>query len=143
MDDDVEDEVEVEDVIDEDVIFEELDEEGEEDAEVEPEGEAEPDVIETNADNRRILQVVNRDDRKTSEIIQLTELVEAIGIRTTEIERGSPVFTDYDGLSDPIEIARKEFYDRKSPLILQRQVGIDKNGVIYVEEWPVREMTYP
>jgi|JI8StandDraft_1071087.scaffolds.fasta_scaffold526443_1 DNA-directed RNA polymerase subunit K/omega len=143
MDDDVDDiDNEVEDVIDEDVVFEELDDDADEEV-VEEEAEAEPDVIETNADNRRILQVVPRDERVTSEIIQLTELVEAIGIRTTEIERGSPVFTDYDSLSDPIAIARKEFYDRKSPLILQRQIGIDKNGIVHVEEWPVREMTYP
>ena len=63
MDDDVDDiDNEVEDVIDEDVVFEELDDDADEEV-VEEEAEAEPDVIETNADNRRILQVVPRDDR--------------------------------------------------------------------------------
>lgn len=92
----------------------------------------------------KIIKVVNENDRITSEIIQLPELVEAIGIRCSEIENGSPVFTEYTGLSDPIDIAKKEFYDRKSPLILQRQIGLDTTSMVsIVEEWKVREMTFP
>jgi hypothetical protein len=94
----------------------------------------------------KIIRVVPDDQRITSEIIQLPEMVEAIGIRCSEIENGSPIFTDYDGLTDAIEISKKEFYDRKSPLILQRHIGqTELNGVItkLVEEWRVREMSYP
>lgn len=39
-------------------------------------------------------------------------------------------------------MARKEFYDRKNPLILERV--IEQRGNVYrVEHWKVREMTFP
>lgn len=92
----------------------------------------------------KIIKIVRPEERITSEIIQLPELVEAIGIRCSEIENGSPVFCDYDGLNDPIDIAKKEFFDRKSPLLLQRQIGYDPITLVStVEEWTVREMTFP
>lgn len=95
---------------------------------------------------RKLIKIVPENERVTSEIIQLPELVEAIGIRCSEIENGSTIFTNVENLTDPILIAKKEFYDRKSPLILQRQLeSYEADGITYVlvEEWKVREMTFP
>lgn len=92
-------------------------------------------------DHKTII-VVPSNDRRTTHIINDYEFTEAVGIRASQIERGAPVFTDTTGLKDPIKMARKEFYDRKNPLILERV--IEQRGNAYrVEHWKVREMTFP
>jgi DNA-directed RNA polymerase subunit K/omega len=92
--------------------------------------------------NHRLVVVIKDDQRMTSNIIQLPELVEAVGIRASQIEQGSEVFTDVTGLTDPVAQAKKEFIDRRNPLILERGVKKTK-GAIYVEWWKVRDMTFP
>jgi hypothetical protein len=93
-------------------------------------------------DNHRIIRVIPSHKRITSNIIQESEIVEAIGIRASQIENGSQIFTDCSGYTDPIEMAKKEFYDRKSPLILERALKkTDKE--IDVEHWKVRKMKFP
>ncbi len=92
-------------------------------------------------DHKTII-VIPASERRTSHIINDYEFTEAIGVRASQIERGAPVFTDVTGLKDPIKMARKEFYDRKNPLILERI--IEQRGNVYrVEHWKVREMTFP
>ena len=90
--------------------------------------------------NHRVIFIVRDEDRITSNIIQWSEAVEAIGIRASQIESGSSIFTDVDGLDDPIEMAKKEFYDRQSPLILERPLNPERS---VVEQWKVREMDFP
>ncbi|MEM3062537.1 MAG: hypothetical protein QW303_03185 [Nitrososphaerota archaeon] len=90
----------------------------------------------------RIIRVVKPEDRVTSHFISESEFVEAIGIRAVQIEKGSPVFTDVSGLDNPIAQARKEFFDRKSPLLLHRKIAEMPDEII-VEEWKVREMSFP
>lgn len=85
---------------------------------------------------------IPKNERKTSHILHHTEYVEAIGIRITQIEQGAPVFTDVVGLNNASDIARKEFFDRQSPLKLTREVKREGNNV-YIEKWKVREMTFP
>jgi DNA-directed RNA polymerase subunit K/omega len=92
--------------------------------------------------NHRIIRVRPDHEKITSEIIQVSEMVEAIGIRASQIENGAPVFTDVSGLSDPIEMAKKEFFDRQNPLILQRALQTSLTEII-VEHWKVREMEFP
>lgn len=88
------------------------------------------------------IRVVPANIRKTSNVICDNEFAEATGIRASQIEQGAPVFTSVDGLTDPIKMAHKEFYDRKNPLLLERIV--DQRGSVYiVEHWKVREMTFP
>ena len=90
-----------------------------------------------------VIKIVAPDDRVTSEIITLPEMTEAIGIRCSEIENGAPCFAaDVEGYISPIDRARKEFLDRKSPLIIQRAIE-QGPGYKLVEEWKVREMTFP
>lgn len=99
--------------------------------------------LEQDKDHMRIY-VVPSNSRITSNVIQKYEMVEAIGIRASQIEEGSPVFTDTTGLTNPIQMAKKEFFDRKSPLILERTVEENHNTfTIYVEHFRVREMTFP
>lgn len=85
--------------------------------------------------------VVDPEERITSNIITDPEFTEATGIRAAQIEQGTPVFTDVTGLTDPIKMAHKEFYDRKNPLILERVIE-QRGYTYYVEHWIVREMTY-
>lgn len=88
--------------------------------------------------------VVPDDERTTSQQIQRYEMVEAIGIRATQIEQGAPVLTDVEGLTDPITMAKKEFFDRRNPLTLTRsKINNRQQRFKLVEEWKVREMTFP
>ncbi len=93
--------------------------------------------------NHMIYKIQNPAQRKTSHIIQLSEATEAVGIRASQIERGSRVFTSTKNLKCPIKMAWKEFLDRRNPLILERVVEEhSESGYYIVEHWLVREMTY-
>lgn len=91
----------------------------------------------------KISYVVADDDRITSDYIQLHEMTEAIGIRASQIENGSPVLIDTSHLriADPITLATLEFYKRKSPLILKRVVR-ESETEEYIEKWKVRDMKF-
>jgi hypothetical protein len=86
--------------------------------------------------------VIPDDERKTSPLMSIYEMVEAVGIRISQIENGSEIFTDYGTLGSAKEIAYKELIDRKNPLIITRMVKEEKNKR-WFEHWKVREMTYP
>lgn len=45
-----------------------------------------------------------------------------IGVRATQIAHGSEPNTDITGMTDPYEMAEKEFNDGKSPLIIERRL---------------------
>jgi hypothetical protein len=98
--------------------------------------------IDENDKNHRMIKVIPDDQKVSSHIIQYSEMVEAIGIRISQIENGSPILTDYSGYKNSIDIAKKEFIDRKNPLILTRELK-RKENLIEVERWKVREMTFP
>ena len=82
------------------------------------------------------------DERRTSNLMTIYEYTEAVGTRISQIENGSKIFTDYDGLYNNKQIAIKEMHDRKNPLIVRRVVKTDGNN-IYEEHWKVREMILP
>jgi DNA-directed RNA polymerase subunit K/omega len=136
---DLEGEIEAEEVEDEEAEEKDELEDYEEEVEAPPEN-----VIQINEEdeNHRIVRVLRKDKRITSEIIQWPEMVEAIGIRASQIEQGSPVLTDVSGYTDPIDMAKKEFIDRASPLIIQRCLKKTPTHLI-VEWWKVRKMTFP
>lgn len=92
--------------------------------------------------NHIIYKIIPKDKRRSSNIIQFSEMVEAIGIRISQIEMGSPVFTDTTGLNNVFDMAKKEFFDRKNPLIIERKMK-ESSNIVEIEEWPVREMTFP
>lgn len=84
---------------------------------------------------KTIVKVVPNNERMTSDIISNYELTEIIGIRTNEIEKGGPIFTDPEGLIKPELIAKKELLDKKCPLQVIRKLP---NGNI--EVWKCNEM---
>lgn len=124
--------------MEEDYDDEERDDEEEE---IEDEDNTELDEEPVIDDNHRIIVIVPKHERVTSDYIGEAERCEAIGIRASQIENGSVVYTDVTGLTNPIQMAEKEFNDRQSPLILERPMK-EKKGKIKVEHWKVRKMTY-
>jgi DNA-directed RNA polymerase subunit K/omega len=89
----------------------------------------------------RMIKIVAPNNRITSNFITKLEMARAKGIRAEQIDTNGHTYTDIDNCGDAISIAEKEFFDRRSPLVLCRMVGKNKNKVI--EKWSVREMTYP
>ena len=93
--------------------------------------------IKYNSINRRI--IVDPDRRITSNVITQLEIARAIAIRAANIDaKGHDnSFIDTKGYDSACEIAKKEFYSRRSPLKLLRYVGNNE-----WEEFIVREMTF-
>lgn len=86
----------------------------------------------------RTITVVPSNMRITSDIMTMYEFSEVIGIRTLQIEKGSPVFTDVSELHTPYDMAIKELFDRKCPLKIIR-----KTGRFEQEEYRCNEMGFP
>lgn len=80
-------------------------------------------------------QFINPNDRITSEYMSRYEFVKLVGVRATQISQGVVVMTNIDNLNDPIEMAIKEIYDNKCPLIIKRYIGLNK-----YEQWSAREL---
>lgn len=83
--------------------------------------------------------IVDPNRRITSNVITQLEIARAIAIRAANIDaRGHDnAFVDTKGCDSAGEIAKKEFYNRRSPLKLMRHVGNNE-----WEEFLVREMTF-
>jgi DNA-directed RNA polymerase subunit K/omega len=86
----------------------------------------------------RKITVVPDNMRLTSDIMTMFEFSEIIGIRTLQIEKGSPVFTDVSELHTPYDMAIKELFDRQCPLKVIR-----KTGPFEQEEYRCNEMGFP
>ena len=82
--------------------------------------------------------IVQSDDKITSNILTIYELIELISIRASQISNGSYVFTDITGISDPMEMAKKEIMDNKCPLYIKRYIGLDR-----YELWSPNLMSKP
>ncbi len=95
-------------------------------------------------DDRHLsIVIVKYEDRMSSDVIQDTEMCEAIGIRISQIVHGSPVFAqDVSGYTNPSDMAKREFIERRNPLKLWREMSRTDTKVI-VEEWVVRDMAFP
>jgi DNA-directed RNA polymerase subunit K/omega len=90
-------------------------------------------------DNNSAFQfIVQSDDKITSNILTIYELVELISIRGSQIANGSYVFTDITGISEPTEMAKKEIMDNKCPLYIKRHIGLDR-----YELWSPNLMSKP
>lgn len=95
-------------------------------------------------EDHRMVQIIPADDRITSDIIQLPEMTEAIGIRISQIENGMPVMpgVNVEGMTSAIEMAQMEFLENKNPLILRRILQ-QKGNLVIVEDWEVCKMAHP
>jgi len=90
---------------------------------------------------RNVIKIPD-EERRTSRLMTIYEYTEAIGIRISQIENKSEIFTDYTGLKNNRQIATKEMVDRRNPLIVRRVVKTEGNNV-YEEHWKVCEMIFP
>lgn len=86
----------------------------------------------------KIQYIVNSEERITSNIITIYEITELIGVRSTQISQGSPIFTEVKNITNPIEMAKKEILDNKCPLYIKRHIGLDK-----YELWDPNTMIKP
>lgn len=82
--------------------------------------------------------IVQSDDKITSNILTIYELVELVSIRGSQIANGSYVFTDITGITEPTEMAKKEIMDNKCPLYVKRHIGLDR-----YELWSPNLMSKP
>ena len=89
-------------------------------------------------DYYRCIKVIPPEMRITSDIMTMFEFSEVIGVRTLQIEKGSPVFTDVEELNSPYDMAIKELFDRKSPLKIIRKISKFEQ-----EEFTANEMGFP
>ena len=82
--------------------------------------------------------IVKPENRITSNIISMYEYIELISIRATQISNGSFIFTDVNGINDPLEMAKKEVLDNRCPLYIKRHIGMNK-----YELWSPNVMSKP
>ncbi len=136
LDKDVDEDEEVNIDDDEDEVNMYEDEEDEEDAEGEDDADIEYYPEEDAGDKEEI--IVSIDERITSDVLSKYEIVELISIRATQISKGDKPFTDVESLRDPIEMAKKELYDNKCPLLVKRGIG---NNMF--EYWNPNHMSKP
>lgn len=94
------------------------------------------------SDTRKII-VVPSEEKQSSNMMTLAEVSRAIAIRAKQISNNPYSYTDIGDLSDAISIARKELFDRRSPLVLERRMGYTSAGESIVEMWTVRHMAFP
>jgi hypothetical protein len=86
----------------------------------------------------RIVNLVPKHLRETSEIMSLKEYAEVSGIRAQHIENGCTPYIDPGLLTGSIEISKQEILEKKSPLSIWRP-----HSDTEVELWEVNEMSLP
>lgn len=88
--------------------------------------------------------IIKDSDKITSNKATKYEITRALTFRITQIERGSEYFIDSSNLNNAKDIAKKEIIERKTPIIIERIVDLDKkNNIAYCERWKLNEMAYP
>lgn len=96
--------------------------------------------------------VVKPENMITSDVMSKYEMTNYVVIRATQIAERNNCMVDITGLTDPIQMAKRELMRRKCPLVVRRFVGKRKNkktGEVepYYEFWDPAQMifavTYP
>ena len=101
------------------------------------------DIFNTNTSVKK-KYIINDADRTTSNRVTKYELTRAITYRITQIERGSKYFINTGNLNTATDIAKKEVMERKSPIIIERVIDLDKKlNIVYCERWKLNNMAYP
>lgn len=88
-----------------------------------------------NISSENIELIVHPDERITSNYLSKLEYSYVIGLRAEDISKGAPIYVDYKGLSDPIDIANKELYENRFPISIKRHIGLNK-----YEIWECNEL---
>lgn len=84
--------------------------------------------------------IVPKEERRTTEILQLNEIAGGMANRIAEISNGGYAFVGFEGCKSARDVAIKELLSKKTPLTLVR-VRQDDDNVHYVEHWDLNEMT--
>ncbi len=90
--------------------------------------------------------IVPSESRTTSDYVNLFEYTELTGIRAAQIEKFNNPFVDITGLRDPIAIAKREFNERKCPLLIRRFINTKTTDGVdwdYYEDWDPNVMIHP
>ena len=78
-------------------------------------------------------------NRKTLPILSKYEKAKIIGIRAQQISMGSYVYLDdIGGMSNPLDIAKEELRQKRTPLIIRRNIP-GRKGASY-EDWRIEEL---
>ena len=91
----------------------------------------------------RTIIVVSENKKKTDNRLHRPELSNIISMRSEQIATYGTHFASLPVGKKVDEIAIKELYERKCPLMLRRSVGFGSNGETIVEIWDVNTMTLP
>ncbi len=85
---------------------------------------------------------VDKNQRRTSDIMTKFEYAKIIGLRAQQIKLGDNCRVDVGNITDPLEMAKKELREKQVPsLCIERRLNMDSNVAI-VELWDVNEMSY-
>ena len=86
----------------------------------------------------KIIKFKLPEERVTSEIMTSYEYTQVISIRASQIEKGSKIFIKNYSDENPIEIAKKEIEQKKSPMMITRFLTEELGEI-----WAVNEMIPP
>jgi DNA-directed RNA polymerase I, II, and III subunit RPABC2 len=148
-----EEEEEAVDVLDDDIEKEDEREEEEDEEPVEEDDMSEyfeSNIIPAHEDreNKTFLSTLeevtnqNTKSRRTLAILSKYEKAKIIGIRAQQISMGSNIYLDnVHGYTNPLDIAKEELRQKRTPLIVRRNV-VGKKGVIH-EDWRIEELIDP
>lgn len=73
--------------------------------------------------------------RFTSPIMTKFERAKILGIRAQQISMSAPIMVEYGDETDPVEIAKKELKEKKTPLIVLRRLPDNT-----YEKWAVKDL---
>ena len=73
-------------------------------------------------DKMEILPEIEAEKRFTSPIMTKFERAKILGIRAQQISMSAPIMVGYGDETDPVEIAKKELGEKKTPLIVLRRL---------------------
>jgi len=89
-----------------------------------------------NSSNIQIMNIVPDDERRSSHILQVSELAQVIAMRAQQISNGMS-FSDLES-HDPIALAKDEVKTNRCPLKIRRKVGPHT-----YEIWKINELVKP
>ncbi|KAI5192481.1 DNA-directed RNA polymerases I, II, and III subunit RPABC2 [Nematocida minor] len=78
---------------------------------------------------------IEAEKRFTSPIMTKFERAKILGIRAQQISMSAPIMVEYGDETDPVEIAKKELKEKKTPLIVLRRLPDST-----YEKWAVKDL---
>ncbi|ORD94232.1 RPAB2 [Enterospora canceri] len=79
-----------------------------------------------------------QDERVTSNRMTIYEKAKIIGVRACQLGDDAVAFVDVTGMTDAMEIAKKELNEKKLPYIIRRKLPDGSH-----EDWKLSEMLIP